>query len=61
MKEEKEKSQSRARYARGQVTTKPMTFKVDLDIAEWLKKVKNKGRLINDLLREKMEFETTLN
>ena len=55
-----ERSQSRARYARGQHTTKPMTIKIDLDLAEWLKTQPNKGRLINDLLRAKMEFETTM-
>lgn len=29
-----------------------MSFKVDLDLAERLVEVKNKGRLINNLLRE---------
>lgn len=61
MKEEKERSQSRARYRRGEHTTRAMTFKVDIEVWEWLQQVPNKGRLINDLLRAKMEFETTMN
>lgn len=36
----------------GQRTQKMMSFKVDLDLAEMLVEVKNKGRLINNLLRE---------
>ena len=36
----------------GQRTQKMMSFKVDLDLAERLVEVKNKGRLINNLLRD---------
>lgn len=37
------------------VTQRPMSFKVDLDNYERLQGVKNKGRLINDLLRNYFE------
>lgn len=36
----------------GKVTQKAMTFKIDLSNAENMAKVKNKGRLINDLLAQ---------
>lgn len=37
------------------VTQRPMSFKVDNDNFEKLQGVKNKGRLINDLLRNYFE------
>lgn len=42
----------RKAYKWGQRTQKMMSFKVDLDLAARLVEVKNKGRLINNLLRE---------
>lgn len=36
---------------KGKQTTKMMTFRCDLDALEILQQVKNKGRLINDLIR----------
>ena len=41
----------RKAFIRGKVTQRPMNFKCDLDNFEKLKGVKNKGRLINELLR----------
>ena len=32
-----------------------MTFRIDNDVAAWLQRVANKGRLINNLLREYFE------
>lgn len=47
-----EKERQRKEYKHGQVTQKMMSFKVDLDLCDWLKTVANKGRLINQLLRQ---------
>lgn len=46
------KKRVRKAFKHGTITTKMMSFKVDLDIFEYLKNEKNKGRLINNLLRE---------
>ena len=35
----------------GRITQKMMSFRLDLDVAEWLDQEKNKGRVINDALR----------
>lgn len=35
-------------------TQKMMSFRLDLDIVDWLGNVQNKGRLINELLRQAM-------
>ena len=35
-------------------TQKMMSFRIDLDIAEWLGNVQNKGRYINELIRQAM-------
>lgn len=35
-------------------TQKMMSFRIDLDIADWLGNVQNKGRYINELLRQAM-------
>lgn len=45
----------RKAYKWGQRTQKMMSFKVDLDLVECLNTVRNKGRLINNLLREYFE------
>ena len=42
-------------FIRGRVTQKTMSFRVDLDNLEKMKEVKNKSRLINDLLRNYFE------
>jgi len=36
---------------KGTQTQKMMTFRADMDVLEVLQQVKNKGRLINDLIR----------
>lgn len=40
------------KWSWGKVTQKMCSFKIDLDIVERLKSEANKGRLINNLLRE---------
>jgi len=35
-------------------TQKMMSFRIDLDVADWLGSVQNKGRYINELLRQAM-------
>ena len=45
----------RKAYKWGQRTQKMMSFKVDLDLVECLNTVRNKGRLINNLLRDYFE------
>lgn len=35
-------------------TQKMMSFRVDLDVADWLGSVQNKGRFINELIRQSM-------
>lgn len=35
-------------------TQKMMSFRVDIDVLEWLKGVENKGRYINELIRADM-------
>ena len=50
-----EKEQERQRKAdikKGQRTQKMMTFRADLDVVGLLASVQNKGRLLNDLVRE---------
>lgn len=42
---------------RGERTQKMMTFRADLDVADLLQRVTNKGRLINNLLREYLTKE----
>ena len=42
-------------FIRGRVTQKTMSFRVDLDNLERMKDVKNKSRLINELLRNYFE------
>lgn len=48
-----EKKQQRKTYAKhGNRTSKMMSFRCDGDNLTWLSKVANKGKLINDLLRD---------
>lgn len=59
MKQEKvEKARQRKPYAaagtRGQ---KPMNFRLDIDLEDWLCSKPNKGRYINDLIRADMESQ----
>ena len=42
----------RKAFEKGVRTQKPMTFRLDSDLETMLKQESNKGRLINDLLRE---------
>lgn len=42
----------RKEYQHGKVTQKMLSFKIDLDILTRLKQEANKGRLINNLLRD---------
>lgn len=35
-------------------TQKMMSFRIDLDVADWLGSVQNKGRFINELIRQAM-------
>lgn len=42
----------RKAYTWGGITQKMMSFKIDLDLLERLKGEANKGRLINNLLRQ---------
>lgn len=46
------KERVRKAYKWGQRTQKMMSFKIDLDLAARLAEVANKGRLINNLLRD---------
>lgn len=39
---------------RGLVTQRMMSFRIDIEVAEWLSQFGNKGRKINELLREAM-------
>lgn len=48
---EKMKQERKARKA-GERTQKMVSFRADLDVIEILTKVQNKGRLINDLVRQ---------
>lgn len=46
------KERERKAFKWGERTQKMMSFKVDLDLVKHLQGVKNKGRLINNLLRD---------
>lgn len=43
----------------GVTTQKMMAFKIDLDLAEKMQGERNKGRLINDLLRQHYEHDAS--
>lgn len=45
---------------RGVRTQKLTTFRLDADLVEFLDTKENKGRFINDCIRGRMKFETTL-
>ena len=63
MKEIKNTVKARLRKAgitRGVRTQKMMTFRLDADLVDYLETKDNKGRFINDCLRSRMKFETTL-
>lgn len=51
-----EKSRIRKVYAaKGERGQKPMNFRLDNDLADWLSRQSNKGRYLNDLIRADME------
>lgn len=49
---EAQKERQRKAYSKDGSAQKMMSFRCDLDVAEMLQQVANKGRLINDLIRE---------
>lgn len=63
MEEKKENAERirKVRSANGTRSQRMMNFRIDNDIAAWLDTKPNKGRTVNDTLRRRMEFETTLN
>lgn len=63
MSEETKTEKARLRktgITRGVRTQKLTTFRLDADLVEFLDTKENKGRFINDCIRGKMKFETTL-
>lgn len=50
--EKKEERQRKAEIKKGQRTQKMMSFRCDNDVADILSRVVNKGRLLNDLVKE---------
>lgn len=51
-----EKSRIRKVYAaKGERGQKPMNFRLDNDLANWLTRQPNKGRYLNDLIKADME------
>ena len=63
MKEIKNTEKARLRktgITRGVRTQKMMNFRCDADLVEYLNTKDNKGRFINDCIRSRMKFETTL-
>lgn len=58
--EEKEKQQRKKRAANGERDSKMMAFRLDGDLVDWLSKIANKGRLINDLLRREKVHQLTI-
>lgn len=49
------KQERKRGYHRGEHTTKMMSFKIDTDLYKRLQNESNKGRLINNLLRNHYE------
>lgn len=49
---EEKKERVRKEYSRGERSQKPMAFRIDNDVVEILAQVRNKGRLINQLVRD---------
>ena len=63
MKDEKSTEKARLRktgITRGVRTQKMMNFRCDADLVDFLNTKENKGRFINDCIRSRMKFETTL-
>lgn len=63
MEDEKKTEKERvrkARSAKGTRSQKMMAFRIDNDVADWLATKPNKGLTVNECLRGRMEFETTL-
>lgn len=63
MKDEKSTEKARLRktgITRGVRTQKLTTFRLDADLVEFLNTKENKGRYINECIRSRMKFETTL-
>ena len=55
MEEKKERSQERKKYAKaGTRTQKMLSFLLDNDLREWINSQPNKGRYINNLIRENL-------
>lgn len=42
------------------ITQKPMSLKVDCDLLDWLGRMPNKSRYINDLIRKDMNHNLSL-
>lgn len=56
MKEKTEKQRIKREYAKkGERNQKMMTFRLDNENAEWLNQQRNKGRYINDLIKQDMK------
>lgn len=54
-KQKEEKERIRRAYApKGQRSQKPMSLRIDNEIADWLATQTNKGRYINDLVKADM-------
>ena len=54
--EKNEKSQERKKgRVNGSITQKVYSFRLDGDLIDWLYRQSNKGRYINDLIRDDME------
>lgn len=54
--EKNEKSQERKKgRVNGSITQKVYSFRLDGDLIEWLSRQPNKGRYINDLIRDDMD------
>lgn len=47
--------------ARGIITQKMMSFKLDLENVEWLQQQPNKGRYINDLIEKDRKEKSMMN
>lgn len=54
--EKNEKSQERKKgRVNGSITQKVYSFRLDGDLIDWLSRQPNKGRYINDLIRDDMD------
>lgn len=50
--QEKERQQRKKYAAAGQRGQKMMSIRIDNDLVDWLNQQRNKGRYINDLIRD---------